>query len=134
MTTVTQLPGQMTLPLVPDLSTRHCAELAGLVEAGWQFRAACAGMAGDLFVGPDDDVDAGDELVRVEAAKDVCAFCPVARSCLAAALLGNEDGVWGRTTATERDVIRVAVDQGADVAELVDRHVLGPIVEWRQSA
>ncbi|MET9275413.1 WhiB family transcriptional regulator, partial [Kribbella sp. NPDC003557] len=42
---------------------------------------------------------------QTDAAQTVCAICPVRRSCLASALLNDEQGVWGGTTDTDRDAI-----------------------------
>jgi WhiB family redox-sensing transcriptional regulator len=63
----------------------------------WRSKAACQGLAPDIFYpATDDDADA-------EAAKVVCAACPVRESCLEHALAVREkDGVWGGATERER--------------------------------
>ncbi len=38
-------------------------------------------------------------------AEKVCARCPIVASCLTYALANREHGVWGATTAIERDVL-----------------------------
>jgi WhiB family redox-sensing transcriptional regulator len=51
-----------------------------------------------------NDIDAFYPSNRQEAefAKSVCALCPVRDECLQAGLDGNEWGIWGGTTETER--------------------------------
>ncbi len=66
----------------------------------WLRRAACVDEDPELFfpVGT-----AGPALRDTEAAKDVCARCPVSAQCLAFALeLGQTSGVWGGTGEEER--------------------------------
>lgn len=64
---------------------------------GWRRLAACKGVDPAVFHPEDDD------LAAVEAAKDVCARCPVRQACLEHALSVREpDGVWGGLTARER--------------------------------
>jgi len=66
----------------------------------WQRHAACTDTDPDLFfpVTPD----------QAEAAKHVCAVCPVRRECLAWSIKTRQDaGVWGGLTETERkDLLR----------------------------
>ena len=63
----------------------------------WRAKAACQGLEPDIFYPvSEDDADA-------EAAKVVCAECPVRESCLEHALAVREkDGVWGGATERER--------------------------------
>ncbi|MFJ8193752.1 WhiB family transcriptional regulator [Streptomyces sp. NPDC096094] len=66
----------------------------------WLRRAACVDEDPELFfpVGT-----AGPALRDTEAAKAVCARCPVSTQCLAFALkLGRTSGVWGGTGEEER--------------------------------
>lgn len=61
----------------------------------WRLRAACRDTNPDLFFSDDVTIQA--------RAKQVCAGCPVAADCLAAALeAGEEFGVQGGYTARER--------------------------------
>lgn len=63
--------------------------------AAWRRDAACADQDPDLFF-------AGDE-TSVDAAKQVCARCPVRTACLETALAVNEmHGVWGGMAEGER--------------------------------
>lgn len=63
----------------------------------WRKRAACRGIDVEIFFpDPDDDTEA-------EAAKAVCAVCPVRQACLEHALTHRErEGVWGGATERER--------------------------------
>ena len=71
---------------------------------GWQARAACRGEDSALFYA---DSKRATEQARVEAAKAICARCPVVEECLDAALATHEQyGVWGGMTAAERERMR----------------------------
>ncbi len=63
----------------------------------WHSKAACQGLAAEIFYPTtDDDADAA-------AAKAVCAECQVKEPCLEFALAVREkDGVWGGATERER--------------------------------
>ena len=63
----------------------------------WHAKAACQGLAPEIFYPTtDDDADAA-------AAKAVCAECQVREPCLEFALAVREkDGVWGGATERER--------------------------------
>lgn len=65
--------------------------------ATWRKRAACRGIDVEIFYpATDEDEDA-------EAAKAVCAECPVRQACLEHALAHRErEGVWGGATERER--------------------------------
>jgi WhiB family redox-sensing transcriptional regulator len=66
----------------------------------WLRRAACADEDPELFfpVGT-----TGPAVQDVEAAKEVCARCPVSYQCLTWALeTGQTSGVWGGTCEEER--------------------------------
>lgn len=72
----------------------------------WRDRAACRSTDPELFfpVG-----STGPVLEEIEAAKKVCASCPVREPCLQFALESNQDtGIWGGTTEEERRRIRRA--------------------------
>ncbi|MBW8805850.1 MAG: WhiB family transcriptional regulator [Catenulisporales bacterium] len=72
----------------------------------WQERAACRGFGSDLFFERDNEL----RVVRArreDAAKKVCASCPVRVECLRFAMSGPEQfGVWGGTTRRERAIRR----------------------------
>jgi WhiB family transcriptional regulator, redox-sensing transcriptional regulator len=65
----------------------------------WRERAACRDAAQDVFF----PTRRGTAVVEIEAAKQLCATCPVQPQCLEFALLTRQDfGVWGGTTEHER--------------------------------
>lgn len=67
------------------------------MEPKWRSRAACTGIDSDIFYpASEDEADA-------EAAKAVCAVCPVRVVCLEHALgVREKDGIWGGATERER--------------------------------
>ncbi|MER5779150.1 WhiB family transcriptional regulator [Streptomyces sp. NPDC002039] len=68
----------------------------------WQMEAACRGLGSEAFFHPDGE-RGPDRAMREEAAKAVCAACPVRARCLEHALSVAEPyGVWGGLTAKER--------------------------------
>lgn len=70
----------------------------------WRSRSICRDSNPDLFfpIGT-----TGQALEQIEAAKAICAECPVRQECLEFALATNqESGVWGGTTDEERRRLR----------------------------
>src|SRR3954451_17438138 len=71
----------------------------------WHSEAACRSDEAGLFFAPSKEPTAA-RLSREEAAKRVCARCPVMLECREHALLQPEPyGVWGGLTAAERRVV-----------------------------
>ena len=70
-------------------------ELRAMVEHRWQDRAACTTAEPT----PWPPVKASIPATQVG---EVCAACPVNRSCLAVALLWNETGIWAGTHRGQR--------------------------------
>jgi len=69
----------------------------------WAARAACAGMAPDMFFPTDRVLSPKDEA----ALWSVCFACPVRRECLDHGLHHRqESGVWGATTEAQRASLR----------------------------
>jgi WhiB family redox-sensing transcriptional regulator len=69
------------------------------VRLDWKLKAACRNLDTSMFF-PDTEADA-------DAAKDVCAQCPVREACLEYALATRQhDGVWGGLTESERRRVR----------------------------
>ncbi|WP_017972392.1 WhiB family transcriptional regulator [Actinopolyspora halophila] len=71
----------------------------------WRDRAACRDQDPELFfpVG-----NSGPALEQEQAAKAVCAACPVATECLNYALGGGLTyGIYGGTSAPERRALRI---------------------------
>lgn len=77
---------------------------------GWRQRAACQGMDGSRFFGPERE-RATAEAARIAAAKRVCAGCAVVPDCRAFALqTGEPYGVWGGLSEYERaDMLETSV-------------------------
>jgi WhiB family redox-sensing transcriptional regulator len=71
----------------------------------WQMDAACRGEDPSLFFHPEGE--RGDtRSAREQAAKAVCAGCPVLSECAAHALAVREPyGVWGGLSEDDREVI-----------------------------
>lgn len=68
-------------------------------EQEWREAAACAGLDPDLFFVP--------RSASNEAARLICARCPVQPDCLDYALANNENhGIWGGKSELERRRIR----------------------------
>lgn len=109
--TARQIPGQLELILdVPALTEDQRADIATHIVTGWQAMGACRSAGNDTWF-----PDAG------HAAKALagCSTCPVRRSCLAAALVDDEEhGVWGGTTEIQRDMLRIDLAAGVP-ADLV---------------
>lgn len=78
----------------------------------WQDHADCKGCT-DLFYPGRGETDVWD------AAKAICAGCPVRGECLDHAIANGERyGVWGGTTAVERRLIRHHIRQAVRGAGL----------------
>jgi WhiB family redox-sensing transcriptional regulator len=83
------------------------------------------------FFHPEDDLGRISRRLRETAAKRVCLSCPVRPQCATHALtVGEEYGVWGGFTETERARLRdsgwrdtVGTDRVVDIA-LLDRRLL----------
>ncbi|WP_328333020.1 WhiB family transcriptional regulator [Kribbella sp. NBC_00382] len=93
-----QTAGQLQLPIVPVLPPAVRVVINSWIRRGWNDEAACARTDNPGFYS--DDL-----AVQTKAADQVCATCPVRRSCLASALLNDEQGVWGATTEIDRETI-----------------------------
>ncbi|MFJ6212743.1 WhiB family transcriptional regulator [Streptomyces sp. NPDC092296] len=89
-------------------------------DSPWHSGAACRRDEAGLFFAPSKEPTAA-RLAREEAAKRVCARCPVLLECREHALAQPEPyGVWGGLTAAERRVVlarrrRREVELRADV-------------------
>lgn len=72
----------------------------------WKNDAACTGLDPDLFYPPPVGGRA-----QAQAAKAVCAGCPVRLECLAYALASGEElGIWGGLSERERRKIRALLN------------------------
>ncbi|MHA6801523.1 WhiB family transcriptional regulator [Bounagaea algeriensis] len=90
----------------------------------WQRFAACRDTSAAVFFAPDSERGARRRR-REDAAKDICARCPVRQACLNHALAVEEPyGVWGGLTPAER---RRYLEEGAAAdaeppARVVEHH------------
>ncbi|MFF0266070.1 WhiB family transcriptional regulator [Kribbella sp. NPDC004536] len=100
MRTKVQIAGQLALPLTPQLPLPMRVTVNQWMVRGWRDRAACLGSTDPAFCSEEPTVKE-----QTEAAQSICGTCPVRRSCLASALLNDEQGVWGGTTDADRDSI-----------------------------
>jgi WhiB family redox-sensing transcriptional regulator len=80
------------------------ADEIGGNEPAWYRRAACGTCSAELFFPVGRRGRASDD---ADAAKAVCARCPVRMACLRFAIETNQEyGVWGGTTEEERRPLR----------------------------
>ncbi|MFD7916123.1 MULTISPECIES: WhiB family transcriptional regulator [unclassified Streptomyces] len=94
-------------------------------DGPWHAEAVCRRDEAGLFFAPSKEPTAA-RLSREEAAKRVCARCPVMVACREHALLQPEPyGVWGGLTAAERRVVLARMRRRA--AELRQAPGAGPI-------
>jgi len=78
---------------------RSYIKLMASEQLEWQMDAPCAQTDPEVFF-PEDKAD-------VRLAKSICKTCPVKTQCLAFAMENAETfGVWGGTTARERQILR----------------------------
>jgi WhiB family redox-sensing transcriptional regulator len=73
----------------------------------WQVIGQCRDRASAQFFHPDDDLGRISRRLREAAAKRLCHSCPVRAECATHALtVGEEYGVWGGFSETERAMLR----------------------------
>ncbi|NYV75133.1 WhiB family transcriptional regulator [Streptomyces sp. UH6] len=90
---------------VPPVPAPRSARRDRDQEAPWHTDAVCRRDEAGLFFAPSKEPTAA-RLSREEAAKRVCARCPVMVECREHALLQPEPyGVWGGLTAAERRLV-----------------------------
>jgi len=77
------------------LGARERVELRALVEHMWQDEAACATADPEAWFPVKGSIP-------VRQVPRICAGCPVNRSCLAVALLWDENGIWAGTNPGQR--------------------------------
>lgn len=72
-------------------------------DTDWRDHAACRDTDPDLFfpIGT-----AGESLLQIAEAKQICRACPVCGPCLRWAVDSGSAGVWGGTTEDERRILR----------------------------
>jgi hypothetical protein len=92
------------------------ATLARRIAAEWQQDSACADAKDpDAWFPPSQMpyAEMGEPL-------RVCVSCPVRRSCLAAALLRQEAGIWAGTTVRDRTPAIARLAAGARTDDVLD--------------
>ncbi|MFB7287924.1 MULTISPECIES: WhiB family transcriptional regulator [Streptomycetaceae] len=95
----------MLQPIEPPAASRSSLSHPRDLGGPWHSEAACRSDEAGLFFAPSKEPTAA-RLSREEAAKRVCARCPVMLECREHALLQPEPyGVWGGMTAAERRVV-----------------------------
>jgi WhiB family transcriptional regulator, redox-sensing transcriptional regulator len=76
------------------------------VSDGWELRARCRGEADSLFFGPNRFEPKRERVAREQAAKAICAHCPVIDACRDHALQhGEMYGVWGGLGEADRRML-----------------------------
>lgn len=112
---------------IPDPIDEDAPEPRPVLRAlrpAWQRRAICSSMPERLydaiFFGEEELLEPGMRIVAVNAARRICAACPVARQCLTQALTEDDRyGVWGGASGRQRTRMRKAIAAGATVDEVV---------------
>ena len=89
------------------------AGLRSIVARRWQDDAACASADPEAWWPAPHSLPTP-QVVRV------CAGCPVRRSCLAVALLWDEDGIWAGTSRGQRRRGYRLLRHGVPAAEVVE--------------
>jgi WhiB family redox-sensing transcriptional regulator len=84
--------------------------LSGGQEVEWWEFAACAKGDAETFFPRGRGIDLRRQ---VQAAKAVCAGCPVRKKCLSWALTMNVSGVWGGCSEYERRRMRATANAAA---------------------
>ena len=112
-------------PVMLRWFTRPPAKINVNRPGGWKFRGLCSKLplelSDPLFFGTEENVPPEGLIVAVNAARRVCAACPVARTCLTDALLTDQRyGVRAGTSGRERGKLRLRLAAGATIADLVD--------------
>ncbi|WP_309062292.1 WhiB family transcriptional regulator, partial [Streptomyces sp.] len=73
----------------------------------WRDEAACVGEDPEIFFPLSDSAAPGSE---ASLARAICRRCPVLLACRTWAIEhGEDDGIWGATTAAQRRAVRRAV-------------------------
>ena len=95
----------------------------------WQLMGRCRDRSGTQFFHPDDDLGRISRRLREAAAKRVCASCPVRAQCATHALrVGEEYGVWGGFSETERLMLQALAGRTRSIRSVAWRTSNGSIV------
>ncbi len=96
--------------LLPATAARA---LESVVTPEWTVDAACVSVDPELWF-----PDKGGTTSR--AVLEICASCPVRRSCLASAIVNLEEGIWGGVQALQRSQARGQMWRGAETFAVLD--------------
>lgn len=94
----------------------------------WMAQGLCAQLTPDysdtLFFGVERRAAPGALIAAASAARQICLRCPVAVTCLTSALVDDERyGVWGGTSGRQRAKLRIRMEKGAVVEDLVTEYL-----------
>jgi Transcription factor WhiB len=94
----------------------------------WMAEGLCARLtpkqSDALFFGVDHREAPATLIAASNAARQICQQCPVAATCLTNALVGDERyGVWGGTSGRQRAKLRIRLERGAIVEDLVAEYL-----------
>jgi hypothetical protein len=109
--------GPVATPLwvvpAPTLTEVDVRALRREIRCGWRDNARCADADDPEVWFPDPDTGEQD----LASARAECVRCPVRRSCLAEAILGDEQGLWGGLTRRQRRSAIDRLDAGPNTGE-----------------
>ncbi|MGW1587870.1 WhiB family transcriptional regulator [Streptomyces sp. NPDC002386] len=98
-------------------------------RSDWRDQAACIGEDPEVFFPLADFSAPGTE---ASLARAICRRCPVIIACRTWAIdQGEDDGIWGATTAVQRRAIRRASPESAGRGE---RRPRDPADDWLEGA
>ena len=97
-------------PLLPAPTRRN---LLAQIRPGWRSGAACASADPEAWF-PEKGTTPSRQVMAA------CVRCPVRRSCLATALVWNEEGIWAGTNPRDRREAYRLLRLGITPAEVLD--------------
>ncbi|WP_461021547.1 WhiB family transcriptional regulator [Thalassiella azotivora] len=103
------------------LSDAARVQLRAQIRPGWAERAGCCATDPDAWF-PESSANRVEPMVS-----RVCADCPVRSSCLAAAILNDEHGIWGGTRRGARLHARARLLNGDPVPEVLSEVLAMPM-------
>jgi hypothetical protein len=121
---------QLAMPLPRRLHPTKAAVLARRITPDWRDEAACT-TAKDPDAWFPHPSTGWEFLAEPMTA---CAGCPVRRSCLAAALLGDEAGIWAGTDRTDRRPALTRLAAGGAVDLVLDELLYKARIRAKETA
>ena len=95
-------------------TTAQVRGLRAQIGRGWREDAACLSADPEAWF-PTVGSKAGPTVLRI------CGQCPVRRSCLAHALVVQEEGIWAGTTPHDRGVLTDLIVTGSEINPVLDQ-------------